>query len=58
MVNKVALGQVFPPGSSIFLTVLFTMSHHARLEDEQQARCWPQFRDIVLPHRYIQQQLG
>jgi hypothetical protein len=28
------------------------------LRDEQQACCWPQFRDIISPHQHEQQHLG
>jgi hypothetical protein len=56
-VDTVTLGQVslrvlwlypvsiMPPRLSILI-------YH--LEDEQYARCWPQFRDIVSPHRHEQ----
>jgi hypothetical protein len=59
VVQKVALGQAFLQvlwfsTASVIPPWLFILTYH--LGDEQLARCWPQFRDVVSPHRHEQQQ--
>jgi hypothetical protein len=60
VVDKVELGQasqgssvfpanIIPPGLSILIR---------HLEEEQQARWWPQFRDMVLSHQCERQDLN
>jgi hypothetical protein len=54
MVDKVALGKVFPEFGFILAVSFHHVSiliHH--LGDEQET-WWPQFRDIVSPHRHKQ----
>jgi hypothetical protein len=58
VVDEVALEQAFVRflrfyTVSIIPPWLSTFAYHQR--DEQQARKWPQFRDIVSPHGYKQQ---
>jgi hypothetical protein len=55
VMDKVILGQVFLPvvpffPVSIIPPWLYVLIYH--LLDEQQARWWPQFRDILSPHRH------
>jgi hypothetical protein len=43
MNQETCLVEIIPPWFSILI-------YHLR--DEQQARWWPQFRDVVSPHRH------
>jgi hypothetical protein len=60
MVDKVALGQVFlrvirlSPVNIIptWLSILLSLGY------EQQARWWPQFRDVVSPYQHEHEQQG
>jgi hypothetical protein len=59
VVDKVALGQVFSEFFCIPLSILIHRGSILRylMKDEQWARRWQQFRDIVSPHRHKLQHL-
>jgi hypothetical protein len=62
VVNKVALGQGYPPSSLVSPVSIIPpwpskLIYH-RERGEQQACWWPQFRDIGSPHRREQQLIG